>query len=151
MTERNRDLVTKEIESFLSNLNNQVDAARELLVDMIDIADSSGRLPKLFFVEDPRQLGSRRAVVREQKALFLGFSYQESGRKKAVVLMNDGKILSTEFENVYRIRPAEYSRHKTKSTLERVQYSTRGEALTGIDFLYWFPTASAMLADLIRK
>lgn len=151
MTERNPGEVTKEVESFLNNLNKQADAARELLVNMINIADSFGQFPTLFFTEDPHKLRSRKAVFREQKALFLGFSYREQGGKRVVILGEDGKVSSTKFGNVYRVQPAEHSRHKTSIKLGRIQYSPAGEELTGIDFLHWFPTASNMLLDLINK
>src|SRR3989338_8037977 len=133
MTEREQSGVISEARRFLDNLQNQADRARQFLVD------------------DPARLRSKKAIVREEKALLLGYSYAQGGMQKAVILKEDGTVFATVSANIYRITDRGYGRFKTKSALEKVHYYSKGEELSSIDVLRWFSTAYDRLLVLVNN
>ena len=71
--------------------------------------------------------------------------------QKAVILKEDGTVFATVSANIYRITDRGYGRFKTKSTLEKVHYYSKGEELSSIDVLRWFSTAYDRLLVLVNN
>lgn len=141
MTERKLRGVNTEINDISESLNKLAGRAKELIIDIIQRAEKSGSFPTLIFVDNPDGLRRKRAETRVLKAVHLGFDWID-GRKFAVVLREDGSIMSTQFGYVYNTVEAKYGRYNTASKVGETRYYSQGRELSGIRFLQWFSTAA---------
>lgn len=163
MTERipSLSIADRGFDSINVYINRATARARTLLIDLMHLAESDGKISDVPFIYTRRGPNCVHTDVEREKALVLGEGTDEYGRGHKVILKTDGAIISVALSDTKRVYSTEtrreyersYGHHsreviRTIRSLKEIQYSgEKQETLEGVDYLKW----SFVAKDLLEK
>lgn len=146
--------LTKQVRIFELEVALQVEKTKEILKQLIEVADEEGVFPSESFVYNG-SISSKNSDIRDENAMILGEDINPStSRKSKVVLKEDSSIVHSDYKTLYtpdRTKlPLRY--HKVRTTSVGVRLDARLQRnIEGTDYVKWGLIAATRLSALISK